>query len=448
LGRTKPRLLAAWAHAEEVIASLTTPDAARTLTAVDHASEQGTGPLNEPSERSVDDRLVAEETRSDFVAVTETEGDVTRGKTVASVTARKTFDLIEDEADDMPLPTDPKTIFLGGLFVLACMAALYVAAEIVLPLILAIVLKLLLQPFVRLLERVYIPRAIGAILAVLLVLLAFAGTISMLAGPAAAWAGKLPDAIPKLRDSLGFLREPIVAGERMLSQIPGFSGELGAAPQGPAVKPSNLVGAVLSGSASVTSSLFTTMLILFYMLVSGETFLRRMVEILPRFKNKRQAVELSQHIERDVSAYLITVTCINALVGVATGCDMWLCGVANPMLWGAVAFVLNFVPILGAMVGMAVFLMVSVVSLGVSWWALLPVGLYFGIHIIEGEFATPMVLARRFTINPVAVILALIFWGWMWGVAGAILAVPLLAITKIICDDLRPLRAFGHLLEN
>ncbi len=150
-----------------------------------------------------------------------------------------------------------------------------------------------------------------------------------------------------------------------MNQIPGFSGEPGASPQGPAMKPSSLLGAVLSGSASVTSGLFTTLLILFYLLASGDTFLRRMVEILPRFKDKRQAVELSQHIERDVSAYLLTVACINALVGVATGCVMWGCGVANPVLWGALAFVLNFVPILGAMVGMAVFLMASVVSLGV-----------------------------------------------------------------------------------
>ena len=298
------------------------------------------------------------------------------------------------------------------------------------------------------LERIHIPRPIGAILSVLLVSCwrSAARSAYCSPGPAAAWAGKLPDAIPKLRDSLSFLQEPIDAVQRMMKQIPGFTGDFGA-PQGPAVKPSSLVSAVLSGSASVTSGLFTTLLILFYMLVSGETFLRRMVEILPRFKDKRQAVELSQHIERDVSAYLLTVACINAVVGLATGCVMWVCGVANPVLWGAVAFVLNFVPILGAMVGIVIFLMASVVSLGVSWWALLPVGLYFGIHIIEGEFATPMLLARRFTINPVALILALIFWYWMWGVAGAILAVPLLAITKIICDDIRPLRAFGHLLE-
>lgn len=400
------------------------------------------------AEKSTDDgHVVAAETHSEFVTTTETEGDVTRGQAVGKVTETKTFRAPEN-TDEMPLPTDPKTVFLGGLFVLACMAALYVASEIVLPLILAIVLKLLLQPLVRLLEQIHIPRALGAVLSVLVVLAAFGGTISVLAGPAADWAGKLPDAIPKVRDGLRFLQAPIDALQGMMHQVEGLAGGGGGtAGQVPAVKPSSVVGAVFSGTATATSGLFTTLLILFYLLVSGETFLRRMVEILPHFDDKRQAVELSMHIEQDVSAYLLTVTCINLLVGAATGCVMWLCGVTNPVLWGAVAFVVNFVPILGPMLGIIIFLMASVVSLGVSWWAVLPVGLYLGIHIIEGEIATPMLLARRFTINPVAVILALIFWYWMWGVTGAILAVPLLAVTKIICDDLRPLRAFGHLLE-
>jgi len=399
------------------------------------------------TDESAEDRLIAEETHQEFVAVTETEGDITRGQTVGSVTAKKTFRAAAEEDEDMPLPTDPRTIFLAGLFVLASMAALYVAEEVVLPVILAIVLKLLLQPFVRLLEDFHIPRAVGAVLSVLLVLLAFGGTISMLAGPAADWAGKLPEAIPKLKDSLSFLQDPIDAFQAMMKQIGGVTGDSSSSPAAPGMHPANWVGAVLSGSATVTSGMFTTLLVLFYLLVSGDTVLRRMVEILPRFKDKRQAVELSLHIERDVSAYLLTVACINALVGIATGCMMWACGVANPVLWGVVALMLNFVPILGAMVGIVIFLMASVMSLGVNWWALLPVGLYFGIHLLEGEFATPMLLARRFTINPVALILSLIFWYWMWGVPGAILAVPLLAIVKIVCDDLRPLRAFGHLLE-
>jgi len=387
-----------------------------------------------------DHRVVAAEKRSEFVTTGE--------QTVGAVMERKTFAAAAEDDEDMPLPTDPKTVFLGGLFFFAALAVLYVASEIILPLVLAIVLKLLLQPLVRFLERIHIPRCIGAILTVLLVLAVFGGMISMLAGPATTWAGKLPEALPKLQDSLGFLKRPIDSIQDMVHQFDNLTGSQPMpTASAPAVKPMSLVSAVFSGTAVATSELLTTLLVLFYLLNSGETFLRRLVEILPRFKDKRHAVELSVDVERNVSIYLLTVTCINALVGCATGCVMWLCGVANPVLWGAVAFVLNFVPILGPTVGIVIFLMAGILSLGVTWWALLPVGLYFCIHIIEGEITTPMVLARRFTINPVAVILALIFWYWMWGVVGAILAVPMLAITKIICDDVRPLRAIGHLLE-
>ncbi len=403
-------------------------------------------------------RLAETEVRHEFVSTVAAEDGEQRGHLIGALTEKKIFHRSEDHDDDMPLPTNPQTIFLGGLFTLAVMAAMYVTAEVLLPVILAIILKLLLQPLVRQLERVYIPRGVGAALSVLLVLAVFGGGISALAGPAASWAGKLPDAIPKLRDQLAFLKKPIDAVEGMSRQLQGAENSEGAsqtpqaasAPSSGAsspIKPASLLGALFSGTATATSGLFTTLLVLFYLLVSGETFLRRLVEILPRFRDKRQAVELSEHIERDVSAYLLTVFCINAVVGLATGCAMWLCGVASPSLWGAVAFAVNFVPILGPMVGIVVFLMASILSLGVTWWALLPVGLYVCIHVAEGEIATPMVLARRFTINPVAVILALIFWYWMWGVVGAILAVPLLAIIKIVCDDLRPLRAIGHLLE-
>ena len=304
-------------------------------------------------------RVVAAEKPSEFV--------VADDHAVGSVTERKTFGPVSDTDDDMPLPTDPKTVFLGGLFSLAMIMALYTAAEIILPLVLAIVLKLLLQPLVRTLERFHVPRAIGAVLAVLLVLLTFGGAISVLAGPAAAWAGKLPEAIPKLRDNLVFLRAPIDAFQNMARQVQSFTGnEAGASSQLSAMKPSNLVGAVFSTTAKATTGLLTTLLILFYLLVSGETFLRRTVEVLPRFKDKRAAVELSVHIERNVSVYLLTVSCINALVGIATGSVMWLCGVSSPVLWGAVAFMLNFVPILGPMAGIVVFLMASVLSLGVN----------------------------------------------------------------------------------
>jgi predicted PurR-regulated permease PerM len=181
--------------------------------------------------------------------------------------------------------------------------------------------------------------------------------------------------------------------------------------------------------------------------MSGDTFLRRLVEILPRFKDKRQAIEISQQIERDISAYLITITIMNAAVGVATAGVMWLCGVGDPVLWGAVAFLFNYIPILGPMFGLLTFTLAGLLSINTLWGALLPAGLYLVIHVVEGETITPMLLARRFTLNPVLVILALIFWYWMWGVSGAILAVPMLAIAKIICDRIQMLAALGHFLE-
>jgi predicted PurR-regulated permease PerM len=352
-------------------------------------------------------------------------------------------------SEEMPLPTDPKTIFLGGLFILAVLAALYAAAEIVLPIVLAIILKLLLQPFVRVFDRLGVPRGIGAALAIAVLVTGIAGLVGAIAGPGASWAGKLPSAIPEVQQRLAFLQGPLATAQWVLQQVQGIiSGGGGSIPmpQAPAAR-LNLLGALFSGTAAFATRLFTTLLVLFYLLVSGETFLRRIVEILPTFGNKRQAVETSLHIERDVSVYLITVTLINVTVGLCTLGLMWACGVANPLLWGVIALVLNYVPIIGPMIATVIFLMASVLSLGVTWWALLPVGLYFCVHVIEGEFVTPLLVARRFTVNPVAVILALIFWYWMWGVPGVILAVPMLAIIKIVCDDLRPFRAFGHLLE-
>jgi predicted PurR-regulated permease PerM len=171
------------------------------------------------------------------------------------------------------------------------------------------------------------------------------------------------------------------------------------------------------------------------------------VEVLPRFKDKRQAVDIVQSIEHDVSAYLITISAINFMVGVATGIAMAACGLGDPVLWGSVAFMLNYVPILGPMVGVGMFALVGLLSFDPLLSALLPAGLYLLIHVIEGEFVTPLILARRLTLNPVLIILSLIFWYWMWGVPGAILAVPILAIIKIICDRIKPLMAFGHFLE-
>ena len=352
-----------------------------------------------------------------------------------------------EELEEMPLPSDPKVTFLGGLFVLALLATAYVASEIVLPLAFAVVLNLLLQPALRILERLHVPR----ILAALLLILALFGTIvglgTAISGPAGTWAAKLPEGIPRLQERLSFMREPINTLQRFLQQVE----EIGATEPSPnaaaLARGPTLLTKLFTGTRNFASGFFTTVLFLIFLLVSGDIFLHRLVEIMPRFSSKRQVVEISQQIESDISAYLVTITIMNAAVGVAMGLAMWLTGVGDPILWGTVAFLLNYVPILGTALGVVIFLLAGLLTTDTLWLALLPAGLYLGFHLIEGETVTPMLLARRFTLNPVLVIISLVFWFWMWGIPGAILSVPMLAITKIICDRVRPLAAFGHFLE-
>jgi predicted PurR-regulated permease PerM len=349
---------------------------------------------------------------------------------------------------EMPLPSNPQTFFLGGLFALGFLAALYVASPIILPVVLALVLNLLLQPAVRLLGRLHLPRAVGALVTVLLVIGALAGVVAALSVPAATWAERLPEGIPRLEAHLDVLKGPIQALQKVIEQAERAAD----APPGRGSIVSvrrdlGITGALFAGTRSVLDGLFTTVLVLYFLLVSGDIFLRRIVEILPTFSNKRQAVDISQQVQEDISAYLVTITAMNAAVGVATAAAMYLCGLGDPLLWGTTAFLLNFVPILGPLFGVGIFVLVGMLSFDSLWWALLPPVLYFGIHLVEGEALTPMLLARRFTLNPVLIILSLVFWFWMWGMLGAILAVPMLAILKIVCDRLRPLKALGHFLE-
>jgi predicted PurR-regulated permease PerM len=353
--------------------------------------------------------------------------------------------------EDMPLPSDPTVIFLGGLFILALLAAAYVASDIVLPLVFAIILKLLLQPASRMLERLHLPRILASFLLILALFGTIVGLGTAISGPAGTWAAKLPEGIPRLQERLSFMRGPIDTLQRFFHQVEDF-GQTGPSPKAPVSAPgptllTDLLSKLFTGTRNFASGFFTTVLFLFFLLMSGDIFLHRLVEIMPRFSSKRQVVEISQQIESDISAYLVTITIMNAAVGIAMALAMWLTGVGDPILWGTVAFLLNYVPILGTALGLLIFLLAGLLTIDTLWLALLPAGLYLGFHLIEGETLTPMLLARRFTLNPVLVIISLLFWFWMWGIPGMILSVPMLAIAKIICDRVRPLAAFGHFLE-
>lgn len=351
------------------------------------------------------------------------------------------LDVPELAGEAGPFSSDPKLIIQSCLLALAVLTICYFASDIILPIVLAIVLKLLFQPAMRLLERLGVPRTLAALLLILTVFGVIVGVGAALSGPATAWGEKLPGGVQRLEERLKFLSQPIGALQKFLHQFDGIAAG-GGGGGGP-----TLAETLMKGTQHFASGFFETILILFFLLISGDTFLRRMVEIVPSFSDKRRVVDLSQQIEENVSAYLVTITLMNIAVGIATGLAMWACGLGDPILWGTVAFLLNYVPIMGPFAGVGLFLLAGLLTIDPLWQALLPAGLYLLIHVIEGEAITPMLLARRFTLNPVLVIISLIFWFWMWGVPGAVLAVPMLAMTKIICDGIKPLNALGHFLE-
>lgn len=346
-----------------------------------------------------------------------------------------------------PLPTNIRTVFLGGIFILVFLTCIHAASEIVIPIVFAFVLKLVLQPVFRTLTRIYIPRSLAAALIIIALVCGVIGLVTMLSHPAASWAEKIPDSYPQLQQRLNFLSKPVEKTQKLLVQAEDITKGVGPKVMPVAVQGTRLSDKILNGTQALASGFFTTMLMLFFLLAAGDTFLRRLVEVLPRFSDKRQAVDISQQIEHDISRYLLTISSMNAGMGIITAVLMQTMGVDDPILWGSLAFLLNYIPIIGPLITAVVFLLVGLLVIDNLWMSFLPAAIYFFFHIMEGSVITPLLLARRFTLNPVLVILSLVFWYWMWGVAGAILAMPMLAITKIICDRIQKLSAFGHFLE-
>ncbi len=347
-------------------------------------------------------------------------------------------------------PTSAKA--LGTLAVLAVAYTLYFAADFLLPFTLAIVLYLLLSPAMRFLnKRLHIPRALAALLLIVVLFAVVGGITAAISVPASEWVGRIPQSLPTMQQKLGFLQGPIAYLQHGYDQL---SGLMGSGPKGgsqggglPGLSSlTSLGGSILSGLKNMLADGFTILLLLYFFLYAGDTLLRRLVEVLPTWEDKRRAVQIASEIEENVASYLATITVMNTLVGTLNGLSVWLLGMPNPLLFGTIAFLLNYIPILGPMTGIVIFFIVGLFTFSQPLFALVPAGIYLAIHILEGETITPMLLARRLTLNPVLVIVSLFFWDWMWGIPGALLSVPLLAVTKIVCDHLPGLNGLGHML--
>ena len=345
-------------------------------------------------------------------------------------------------------PFGIRSLALTGLFVLAAFYTLFLARSFILPIVLALLLNFLLSPVVRgLKNKLRIPEGLGAAL----VIFGFLGFVGWgtyeLSGPAYEWAQKAPQQMRRLERKLAEFKKPVQTVSKATQQVEKIT-EVGGTPTTRKVEvQTETFGERMFNQASeFVAGAVVMFILLFFLLASGDLFLRKLIRVLPRLADKRRAVEIARQIESDVSTYLVTITIINVSLGLATWGLLALIGAPNPLLWGVLATVTNYIPYLGALIMYAVLAMVGFLSFDTLGQSLLVPGVFAGLNLLESYLVTPMVLGRRLTLNPVVIFLGLTFWGWLWGITGALLAVPIMVVVKIICDHSEPLAPIGEFL--
>jgi predicted PurR-regulated permease PerM len=343
-------------------------------------------------------------------------------------------------------PFDLRTLLLLIIAGLLVTYMLYVARVVMIPLMVALLLKLALSPVVRVMASWRVPESIGAAIVLAVGVAGVGYGIFALSAPAAEWIARIPDSLTTLEHHFQVLKEPV---EQMQKAGETFSrlSEVGPSRSQPLVVSETGFGAlILSETSNAVIGLVATLVLLYFLLSSGDLFLRKLVAVLPRFGDKKQAVEIAQQVQSDISHYLFTITVINIVLGIAVGSALYAVGMPSPALWGTMCAALNYIPFLGHILGFSIIALVALMTFGDLETAIVPPLVYAAIAFLEGQLITPMILARRLTLNPVAVFVALIFWGWLWHIPGMLIAVPMLAACKIVCDHIRPLKPIGEFL--
>jgi predicted PurR-regulated permease PerM len=337
---------------------------------------------------------------------------------------------------------------LNALLILAVTACLYFAADLLTPIAFAFLLNLLLSPFVRWLKRFGVPAGLSAfgIVATLVGLLVLA--VSLLAEPAERWIREAPQTIRELQTDLFTAKSHLEGIQELAEEVEELARPTEADDAQPVVvKGPSIAENLLIGLPAAAAFVGIVMFLTFFLLASGETLLRRMTRCGRNWAERRRIVMIARQIQREQSRYLATVTLINLLLGAATAVAMYWLEVPNPFLWGTMVALFNFAPYVGAVVSASVIAVVGLSTFDTPSASLAPAAVFLMLTILEGQLITPMVLGQRMALNPLFVFLAVIVWGWLWGIAGALMAVPIVTSVKVICDHVPGLEQLGSFVS-
>ena len=351
-----------------------------------------------------------------------------------------------------PAPTTPRPRASTAILVLAVLAVgytLWAAQDLLLPILLGMFFALVGNPIIRLLQRLYLPRFLAALLVVVGGIAGAVALGSQLVVPASDWVREVPREMRELAPKLRELAKPVQDANRAAENIArAAGGESGRKVQVVRTQVDDPYK-ILNATPRLLASVLAVVLVTFFFMVYGENLQRHAIALLPGRQQKKFTVELLHSIEREISRYVLTISVINALMGLLYAGILYALDLPlqEALLWGTLVAILNFAPYVGPLIGMALMLLVGFVSYSDPKLSLLPAAIYLGLHTLEGQIVTPIVLGRRMALSPLVLILALMLFGWLWGIVGLLLAVPLLVCVKLVLARVEGMEGWARLLE-
>ncbi|HET6655640.1 MAG TPA: AI-2E family transporter [Gammaproteobacteria bacterium] len=352
-------------------------------------------------------------------------------------------------------PSGPATLISlrGGILwigILVTLGVLYYASVVLIPIAMALLLAVAFSGTMEWLEKHGIPPAGGGgIIVLLLVGISFASVYG-LAKPLQEWVSRAPQGMQRVEQHLHWLEKPLHEVQQLQKKATSLIGgkSAGQAQAGQPVLQFNLTSKLLGWTMTFIYGLSVTIALLYFLLATGRNLLRGVVRALPRIGEKERAVELAFGLQGLISRYLFTITMINFALGTLVALALWGLGMPDPVLWGAMVAVFNYIPYLGAVASAAVISVVAVISLTSFAKALVAIAVIVVLTTAEGQYVTPHVLGRRMALNPVMIFIALIVGAWMWGVVGAFISVPVLACITLACEEIEPLEPIAGFLRS
>ena len=359
-----------------------------------------------------------------------------------------------------PTPTDASAEISAArrprasyaLLVLATLAVgytLWAAQDLLLPVLLGMFFALVGNPIIRFLQRLHVPRFVAALV---LVVGGITGAVvlgNQLVVPASDWFRDVPKELRELTPKLRQLAKPVQDANLAAQNIARAAG-------GESAKRVQVVRTqvddpykILTTTPRLLASILAVVLLTFFFMVYGEQLQRHAIALLPGRQKKKFTVDILHSIEREVSRYVLTISVINTLMGLLFAGILFALDVPLPeaLLWGTLVAILNFAPYVGPLIGMGLMLLVGFVSYKDPWMSVLPAAIYLVLHTLEGQIITPIILGKRMALSPLVLILALMLFGWLWGIIGMLLAVPLLVCVKLVLARVEGMEGWARLLE-